>query len=104
MYVTFSFSLDVLCREANSAGGSMSKDKLPKANWTQHAIAHDNFSCQDKFLSSNILFSLPTQRHCARDEMNARCATLSLSGLFSRKIAHFFYFNVSKKITSAHDA
>ncbi|TMX04265.1 hypothetical protein EJD97_010319 [Solanum chilense] len=56
----------------------MFKDKLPKANWTQHAIAHDNFSCQDKFLSSNILFSLPTQRHCARDEMNARSVTCQI--------------------------
>ncbi|XP_006349359.1 ATP-dependent DNA helicase Q-like 4A isoform X1 [Solanum tuberosum] len=64
--------------EANSAGGSMSKDKLPKANWTQHVTAHDNFSCQDKFLSSNILFSLPTQRHCAREEMNARSMTCQI--------------------------
>ncbi|KAL3382349.1 hypothetical protein AABB24_002082 [Solanum stoloniferum] len=56
----------------------MSKDKLPKANWTQHATAHDNFSCQDKFLSSNILFSLPTQRHCAREEMNARSMTCQI--------------------------
>ncbi|CAN4110683.1 unnamed protein product [Withania somnifera] len=50
----------------------MSKDKLPKDNWTQHASAHDNFSCQDKFLSSNILFSLPTQRPCAREHLNSR--------------------------------
>ncbi|XP_015165036.1 ATP-dependent DNA helicase Q-like 4A isoform X2 [Solanum tuberosum] len=56
----------------------MSKDKLPKANWTQHVTAHDNFSCQDKFLSSNILFSLPTQRHCAREEMNARSMTCQI--------------------------
>ncbi|PHT97800.1 ATP-dependent DNA helicase Q-like 4A [Capsicum chinense] len=72
-----SFFLSLYCstnlrtRAVNSAGGSMSKDKLPKVNWTQHAAAHDNFSCQDKFLSSNILFSLPTQRPCAREEMNA---------------------------------
>ncbi|XP_049383336.1 ATP-dependent DNA helicase Q-like 4A [Solanum stenotomum] len=56
----------------------MSKDKLPKANWTQHATAHDNFSCQDEFLSSNILFSLPTQRHCTREEMNARSMTCQI--------------------------
>lgn len=56
----------------------MSKDKLPKANWTQHATAHDNFSCQDKFLSSNILFSLPTQKHCAREEMNSRSMTCQI--------------------------
>lgn len=81
----------------------MSKDKLPKVNWTQHAAAHDNFSCQDKFLSSNILFSLPTQRPCAREEMNARCVTLSLPDLFSFRIAHILYSNLSKQITSVHD-
>ncbi|KAF3637063.1 ATP-dependent DNA helicase Q-like 4A, partial [Capsicum annuum] len=72
----------------NSAGGSMSKDKLPKVNWTQHAAAHDNFSCQDKFLSSNILFSLPTQRPCAREEMNARsmaCQIRSVTKLEAEK-------------------
>lgn len=56
----------------------MSKDKLPKVNWTEHATAHDNFSRQDKFLSSNILFSLPTQRPCAREEMNARSMTCQI--------------------------
>ncbi|XP_055816296.1 ATP-dependent DNA helicase Q-like 4A isoform X2 [Solanum dulcamara] len=73
---------------ANSPGGSMSKDKLPKANWMQHATAHDYFSCQDKFLSSNILFSLPTQRPCAREEMNARsmvCQIRSVTKLEAEK-------------------
>ncbi|KAK4739629.1 hypothetical protein R3W88_003326 [Solanum pinnatisectum] len=78
MFAGASFSCLNIGFEANSAGGSMSKDKLPKANWTQHATAHDNFSCQDKFLSSNILFSLPTQRHCAREEMDARSITCQI--------------------------
>lgn len=65
----------------------MSKDKLPKVNWTQHATAHENFSCQDKFLTSNFLFSLPTQKPCVREQMNARCVTLSLPDLFSLKSA-----------------
>ncbi|CAN4108121.1 unnamed protein product [Withania somnifera] len=66
----------------------MSKDKLPKDNWTQHATAHDNFSSQDKFLSSNILFSLPTQRPCAREQMNARsmaCQIRSVTRLEAEK-------------------
>lgn len=75
----------------------MSKDKLPKVNWTEHATAHDNFSRQDKFLSSNILFSLPTQRPCAREEMNARCVSLSLSDLFFHEIAHVFCLKFQRR-------
>ncbi|XP_059313580.1 ATP-dependent DNA helicase Q-like 4A isoform X2 [Lycium ferocissimum] len=72
----------------NSTGGSMSKDKLPKGNLTQHVTALDNFSCQDKFLSSNFLFSLPTQRPCVREEMNARsmaCQIRSVTKLEAEK-------------------
>ncbi|XP_009787118.1 ATP-dependent DNA helicase Q-like 4A isoform X2 [Nicotiana sylvestris] len=72
----------------NSAGGSMSKDKLPKVNWTQHATAHENFSCQDKFLTSNFLFSLPTQKPCVREQMNARsmaCQVRSVTKLETEK-------------------
>lgn len=38
------------------------KDNPPKVNWEQHATALEKFSCQYKFLSSNFLFSLPTQK------------------------------------------
>ncbi|XP_061337155.1 ATP-dependent DNA helicase Q-like 4A [Gastrolobium bilobum] len=47
---------------ANSAAAHKCEDKIPKLNWLNHANAHDNFSCQAKFLSSNFLFSLPTQK------------------------------------------
>ncbi|PKA62531.1 ATP-dependent DNA helicase Q-like 4B [Apostasia shenzhenica] len=40
----------------------MSKAKPTKVNWAQHAAAFENFSCQDKFLGSNFLFSLSTQK------------------------------------------
>ncbi|KAK4339909.1 hypothetical protein RND71_041371 [Anisodus tanguticus] len=66
----------------------MSKDKLPISNLTQHATALDNFSCQDKFLSSNFLFSLLTQRPCVREEMNARsmaCQIRSVTKLEAEK-------------------
>lgn len=38
------------------------EDKSPKVNWLHHVKAHDNFACQEKFLSSNFLFSLPAQK------------------------------------------
>ncbi|XP_020593878.1 ATP-dependent DNA helicase Q-like 4A isoform X2 [Phalaenopsis equestris] len=47
-----------------------SKDKPPKVNWVQHATALENFSSQYKFLSSNFLFSLSTQK--PRPESNDR--------------------------------
>ncbi|KAI3866744.1 hypothetical protein MKX03_015986 [Papaver bracteatum] len=34
----------------------------PKFNLSQHASALDGFSCQNRFLSSSFLYSLPTQR------------------------------------------
>lgn len=48
--------------QANSAQGLKCNDKIPQVNWLQHANAHDNFSCQAKFLSSNFLFSVPTNK------------------------------------------
>ncbi|KAL4380327.1 hypothetical protein HN51_003609 [Arachis hypogaea] len=48
--------------QSNSAGGLHCQGKRPSVNWSQHAEAHQNFSCQLKFLSSNFLFSLPTQK------------------------------------------
>ncbi|XP_068662077.1 ATP-dependent DNA helicase Q-like 4A isoform X2 [Aristolochia californica] len=48
------------------------KDNLPKVNWSAHADALENFSSQDKFLSSNFLFSLSTQKPSAEGSVNAR--------------------------------
>ncbi|PON33177.1 DNA helicase, ATP-dependent [Parasponia andersonii] len=42
--------------------GGVAKVELPKVNWSQHIEAHDNFLHQKKFLSSNFLLSLATQR------------------------------------------
>ncbi|KAJ1385672.1 P-loop containing nucleoside triphosphate hydrolase [Sesbania bispinosa] len=49
-------------RQANSAEGVKCNDKIPQVNWLPHANAHENFSCQAKFLSSNFLFSVPTKK------------------------------------------
>ncbi|KAI3990902.1 hypothetical protein MKX01_026086 [Papaver californicum] len=45
-----------------SATDTKSSEKSPKLNWTQHASAHNGFQCQNKFLSSTFLYSLPTQK------------------------------------------
>ncbi|KAL7157320.1 hypothetical protein ABFS83_02G070000 [Erythranthe nasuta] len=47
-------------------------NKLHKVNWSDHAKAHNNFSSQDKFLSSNFLFSLPTQKPQIGEAMGTR--------------------------------
>ncbi|KAA8536559.1 hypothetical protein F0562_029037 [Nyssa sinensis] len=57
---------------SNSLGGSKNSVKSPKVNWLQHANVHDNFSSQDKFLSSNFLLSLPTRKPRANGAMGAR--------------------------------
>ncbi|XP_041012179.1 ATP-dependent DNA helicase Q-like 4A [Juglans microcarpa x Juglans regia] len=54
---------------SNPGQGFKYNDKLLKVNWSQHANAHENFSCQNKFLSSNFLFSLSSQKPCAEGEM-----------------------------------
>ncbi|KAF1882424.1 hypothetical protein Lal_00039072, partial [Lupinus albus] len=46
-------------REANLVAGVNSNDKIPKLNWLQHANAHENFSTQARFLTSNFIYSLP---------------------------------------------
>ncbi|XP_059648178.1 ATP-dependent DNA helicase Q-like 4A [Cornus florida] len=56
----------------NSLGGSKCIDRSPKVNWVQHANAHDNFASQNKFLSSNFLFSLSTQKPCTEEAIGAR--------------------------------
>ncbi|XVF67681.1 hypothetical protein PTKIN_Ptkin10aG0141100 [Pterospermum kingtungense] len=58
--------------QSNSWEGYKDDDKLPKVNWLQHVEAHDKFSSQKKFLNTNFLFSLETQKPCAQGAMGAR--------------------------------
>ncbi|KAL4580725.1 hypothetical protein LXL04_016927 [Taraxacum kok-saghyz] len=62
---------------SNLGGGSKHVDKPTKDNWSQHAIAHNNFSNQDKFLKSSFLFSLSTQKPCVQGAMSAALRSLS---------------------------
>lgn len=55
----------------NFGGGSNHVDKSMRDNWSQHAKTHDNFLNQDKFLKSNFLFSLSTQKPCVEGAMTA---------------------------------
>ncbi|KAF7847138.1 hypothetical protein BT93_G0239 [Corymbia citriodora subsp. variegata] len=52
--------------------GEAGDDRLPKVNWSQHASAHENFSNQSKFLSSNFLYSLPNQKPPVEESMGSR--------------------------------
>ncbi|KAL3538533.1 hypothetical protein ACH5RR_001899 [Cinchona calisaya] len=54
------------------AESSNIENRLPKNNWSQHANAHNNFSSQDKFLSSSFLFSLSAQKPRVDEVMIAR--------------------------------
>lgn len=57
---------------SDSGEGYKCNDKLPRVNWLQHASAHDNFSSQEKFLTSNFLFSLEAQKPHTEGAMSAR--------------------------------
>ncbi|KAF5733498.1 putative DNA helicase hus2 [Tripterygium wilfordii] len=46
----------------DSREGRNGSENLPKVNWLQHANALENFTSQNKFLSSNFLYSLETQK------------------------------------------
>ncbi|XP_062077326.1 ATP-dependent DNA helicase Q-like 4A isoform X2 [Humulus lupulus] len=61
----------------------LEKVQLPKVNWSQHVEAHDNFLNQKKFLSSNFLYSLPTQkpRNESQDPMAIRLAACGSQGI-----------------------
>ncbi|KAK9044368.1 hypothetical protein V6N11_072674 [Hibiscus sabdariffa] len=58
--------------QSNSGEGYKCDDKLPKVNWLQHVDAHDKFSCQKKFLSTNFLFSLEKQKPSTLGQMVAQ--------------------------------
>ncbi|KAI5430074.1 hypothetical protein KIW84_034593 [Lathyrus oleraceus] len=47
---------------ATTKGNSSKGVQIPQLIWLQHANAHQNFSSQAKFLSSNFLFSVPTKK------------------------------------------
>ncbi|XP_058088855.1 ATP-dependent DNA helicase Q-like 4A isoform X2 [Magnolia sinica] len=58
-------STENFSRQGNCNRIPVCNDKAPKVNWLYHANAVENFSCQNKFLSSNFQFSLPDQKPCA---------------------------------------
>lgn len=78
----------LLCSQSNSDKGFKDDDKLPKVNWLQHANAHDNFSSQNKLLSSNFLFSLSSQKPPAEGVMGARYVAIEDIGSFSLVVRH----------------
>ncbi|KAF2319851.1 hypothetical protein GH714_019616 [Hevea brasiliensis] len=61
---------------SNSGQGNKCEEKLPKVNWSQHANAHDNFSSEKKFLSSNFLFSLESQKPQGSAAMRLTCCQI----------------------------
>lgn len=71
-----------MCSRSNSGQGLKCDDNLPKVNLSQHANAHDNFLSQNKFLSSNFLFSLSSQKPGAEGAMWARYVTVKHTVLF----------------------
>ncbi|KAA8545503.1 hypothetical protein F0562_020287 [Nyssa sinensis] len=74
---------------SNSLGGSKCSVKSPKVNWLQHANAHDSFTNQNKFLSSNFLFSLSAQKPCAEGSMATRsiaCHVQNVKGVQSSQV------------------
>ncbi|KAJ4963350.1 hypothetical protein NE237_023289 [Protea cynaroides] len=62
----------------NSGRDSKSGDKHPTVNWSLHADTHNGFSCQNKFLSSNFLFSLQSQNPC-EGSLSARSMTCQIN-------------------------
>ncbi|XVF01151.1 hypothetical protein REPUB_Repub04eG0063700 [Reevesia pubescens] len=74
------------CSQSNSGEGYKNDDKPPKVNWLQHVDAHDKFSCQKKFLGTNFLFSLETQKPCTQGAMGARLMVCQIQN--SQKFQH----------------
>ena len=71
-----------ICSQSNSGEGNKYDDKLPKVNWLQHVDAHDKFSCQNKFLCTNFLFSLERQKPCTRGAMVEQYVTVIYFDVF----------------------
>jgi hypothetical protein len=90
-YLSFPFSLSLslslslvfdcllfMFSRRNSGQGFIHEDKLPKVNWSQHA----NFLSQNKFLSSNFVFSLSSQKPPVEGAMGARYVAIKQINLF----------------------
>ncbi|PIA40921.1 hypothetical protein AQUCO_02300004v1 [Aquilegia coerulea] len=54
--------------------------RVPKVNWPEHASARKDFSCQDKFLTSNFLFSLPEHKSSAQGTSSRSMACAIVNG------------------------
>uniref|UniRef100_A0A7N0TXR1 DNA 3'-5' helicase n=1 Tax=Kalanchoe fedtschenkoi TaxID=63787 RepID=A0A7N0TXR1_KALFE len=67
-------------KSGKSNEGSTHNER-PKVNWAQHAAAHDNFSNQNKFLSSSFLFSLPTQKPSTQETMLSRSMAFQVQNI-----------------------
>lgn len=66
----------------STLGGDFScGGKLPKVNWSHHAHAHNNFSGQNDFLSSNFLFSLPAQKLHIEQQLGERSMACQIQNI-----------------------
>ena len=73
-----------ICSSVSWGEEDVEKDQLPNMNWEQHVEAHDQFLNQKKFLISNFIISLPTQKPIVQgqDPMSARFASCSRTSLY----------------------
>ncbi|XP_057978261.1 ATP-dependent DNA helicase Q-like 4A isoform X2 [Malania oleifera] len=84
-------------------GSANRNDKLPKVNWLQHANAHGNFADQNKFLSSNFLFSLPTQKPRAEGPARSMaCHIQNIQRLQSPQVGKAWQALSALKISCRH--
>ncbi|KAI3844083.1 hypothetical protein MKX03_001434, partial [Papaver bracteatum] len=81
----------------NASGRRLSTvyENHPKFNLSQHASALDGFSCQNRFLSSSFLYSLPTQKPSSEGAPGAArlvtCATVNPQRLQNPQIRKAWY-------------
>ncbi|XP_051146387.1 ATP-dependent DNA helicase Q-like 4A [Andrographis paniculata] len=62
-----------MTKEVQSSKSKSNGDcKLNKVNWSQHVVAHSNFTKQDELLTSNFLFSLSNKKPQIDETMAAR--------------------------------
>ena len=64
--------------------------KLAKVNLQEHVRAHDNFSSQNKFLPSNFLYSLDTQKPHLEGAGSERCIAVAVCVIFIASLAGDF--------------
>ncbi|KAI3956125.1 hypothetical protein MKW98_027439 [Papaver atlanticum] len=79
----------------------------PKFNLSQHASALDGFSCQNRFLSSSFLYSLPTQKPSSEgapcDARLVTCATVNPQRLQNPHIRKAWYSLCTLKAACMND-